>query len=94
LYARNLGAFVLSASEQPDRELIVLGEAIRQLREQHRIASSELAAVAGIEREHLDALEAGRLDPPYDLLLALAEGLGVPIEVLVIRAKDLRDKGS
>jgi transcriptional regulator with XRE-family HTH domain len=83
----------LSTSKQPDRELVALGEAIRQMREQYGMSRSELAAATGIERERLDVIEAGQLDPTYDVLLALAEGLGVQIEALVIRAKELSEPG-
>jgi transcriptional regulator with XRE-family HTH domain len=79
----------LQANKQPDPELVALGRAIEQLRAQHAIAASELAATAGIAREHLDALEAGEVDPAYDLLLTLADGLGVPLEELVRIAREL-----
>lgn len=63
------------------------------MREQYGMNPSELSAATGIKRERLDALEAGQLDPTYDMLLALAEGLGVQLETLVIRAKELRELG-
>jgi transcriptional regulator with XRE-family HTH domain len=83
------GSFPLQAKKQPDPELVALGKAIEQLREQHAIAASELAAAAGIARERLAALEAGEVDPPYDLLLALADGLDVRLEELVRLAREL-----
>lgn len=80
----------MPTSRQPEQELVLLGQAIRQVREQRGLSTGELAASLGIERERLDALEAGRLDPAYDLLLALAEGLGVRPSAFVIRAEELR----
>jgi hypothetical protein len=38
---------------------------------------AELAPAANIEQEDLEALEAGRLVPADDLLLALSAGLGI-----------------
>ena len=83
----------MSTSKPPDPELVSLGRAIQQIREQYGMSPSELAAATRIERERLDALEAGQLDPTYDMLLALAEGLGVQLEALVTRAKELKERG-
>jgi hypothetical protein len=38
---------------------------------------------------HVRALEAGQLDPTYELLLALADGLDVRVSAFVIRAEAL-----
>lgn len=70
-------------------ELALLGEAIRQLREERRLGQRELALAAGVAERRIQALEAGRLDPDYLLLLALAKALGVRAGVLVIRAEEL-----
>jgi transcriptional regulator with XRE-family HTH domain len=39
----------------------------------------------------VDALETGQLDPTYELLLALADGLGVEPSALVILAERLKE---
>jgi transcriptional regulator with XRE-family HTH domain len=70
-----------------DQELIALGRAIHQVREERGMSVSELAGAAGVERQLLDALEGGGLDPAYDVMLALADGLGVELTALVIRAE-------
>lgn len=79
-----------SASEHLDPDLVALGQAVREQRKQHGMTVDKLAKKAGIDRKRLATLEAGRLDPAYDLLLALAKGLGVALEELVRRAKELR----
>lgn len=66
-----------------DAELLRLGETFRQVREQQRLSVAELAARTGIDVEHISALEAGRLDPTFDVLLALADGIGVRASALV-----------
>lgn len=43
---------------------------------------AELAAIANVEREELEALEAGRLVPTDDLLLALSAGLSIDADTL------------
>jgi transcriptional regulator with XRE-family HTH domain len=66
-----------------DAELLRLGETFRQVREQHRLGVAELAARTDINVEHISALEAGQLDPTYDVLLILADGIGVRVSAFV-----------
>lgn len=70
-------------------ELIALGRTIREIRHERSIDAGDLAAAAGIVPTHLDAIEAGRSEPPYDVLLALACGLGIQPGMLVHRASNL-----
>src|ERR1700734_95453 len=64
-------------SRQDQQELVVLGRAIGQIRRELGVSAEALAAASDIERRSLSALEAGRLNPTYELLLSLAEGLGI-----------------
>lgn len=57
------------------------------------MGAAELASAAGVELTRLQALEAGRLDPPYELLVALAGSLGVRPSAFVIRAEALAAQG-
>jgi len=68
------------------RWLTALGQVVRQLRVERNISAGELAAAAGLKPARLDAIEAGRFDPRYDVLLALARGLDVKASDLVKRA--------
>lgn len=58
-------------------ELTRLGERFRQVRERQQVSSADLAARARIDLRRIRDLEAGRFDPAYDDLLALADGMGV-----------------
>ncbi len=60
---------------ESEKELITLGRAIREVRDERSMDPDDLSAAAGIERVRLDAIEAGRAGPPYDVMLALARGL-------------------
>jgi transcriptional regulator with XRE-family HTH domain len=80
----------MSERQREQSDLTVLGRAIARIRRERRLSQDELAAAAGIERTRIEALEAGRLDPDYELLLALSEGLGVRPSALVIRAEELQ----
>jgi transcriptional regulator with XRE-family HTH domain len=63
-------------------ELARFGETFRQVREQQRVSIAELAARTGIDAQRISDLEAGRLDPTYDVLIALACAMGVRVSVL------------
>jgi transcriptional regulator with XRE-family HTH domain len=60
------------------------------MREQQGMSADELAGATGMGHERLDALEAGHLDPTYELLLALAEALGIQPSALVTLAEQLK----
>jgi len=81
----------LPESGHTDADLLVLGRAVRLMRERRGISADELAAAAGMHRPRVDALETGQLDPTYELLLALADGLGVEPSALVILAEQLKE---
>jgi DNA-binding XRE family transcriptional regulator len=49
-------------SEEDRKLLLALGRAICQLREERGMTPAELACIAGVRREELEAIEAGR---PY-----------------------------
>ncbi len=74
-----------------DTDLLAIGRAIRRLREQRDMTADELASAADIDRRRLDALETGRLDPTYEMLVELAEGLDIQPSELVILAEKLKE---
>jgi transcriptional regulator with XRE-family HTH domain len=82
----------LSKEAQWIRDLALLGRAVRELREQRRLSQAQLAAATGVPQRRIGALEAGRLDPDYVLLVALARALGVRPVTLVIRAEGLAEE--
>lgn len=52
------------------------------------MSARELAVAAGLTPKRLHAIEAGRSDPRYDVLLALAQGLNIKPAELMRRAGD------
>jgi transcriptional regulator with XRE-family HTH domain len=58
-------------------ELIRFGETFRRVREREDVSVADLAARVGVDAEQINALEAGRLDPAFDVMIALADGIGV-----------------
>jgi transcriptional regulator with XRE-family HTH domain len=81
----------LSESGHRDADLTLLGRAVRRMREQRGMSVEELAGATGTHRKRVEALETGRLNPSYELLLALAEGLGVQPSALVTLAEQLKE---
>jgi transcriptional regulator with XRE-family HTH domain len=65
--------------------LIRFGETFRQVREQQRVSVAELASRTGISTQRISNLEAGRLDPTFDVLMRLARRMGVRASALIPR---------
>lgn len=80
----------MSKGKQEQQDLRVLGQAIGQIRAERGMSIVDLAAATDIEHTLIEALERGRLDPSYERLLALADGLGVRPSSFVIRAEELK----
>jgi transcriptional regulator with XRE-family HTH domain len=76
-----------AANARPDRSLATLGQAVREVRVERDVSVEQLASQAGLTRARVEAIEAGRLDPRYDVLLALAGALGVTPAVFITRAE-------
>jgi transcriptional regulator with XRE-family HTH domain len=58
-------------------------QTFRQVREREGLSVADLAASTGIDARQIDALEAGRLDPAFDVMCALADGIGVRLSALI-----------
>lgn len=74
------------------RQLVGFGRALREARVRRGLGERGLSAAVERPLEDILALETGDLDPPYDLMLALAEQTGVPLNMLVCRAERLQDQ--
>jgi len=64
-------------------ELVRFGEAFRRARERDGVSVADLAAKTGIDAQQINALEAGRLDPGFDVMCALADGIGIRLSALI-----------
>ncbi|EJC79682.1 putative transcriptional regulator [Rhizobium leguminosarum bv. trifolii WSM2297] len=56
-----------------------LGDHLREWRQRRRMSQLDLALEADISQRHLSFIESGRATPSRDMLLHLAERLGVPL---------------
>ena len=75
-----------------DTDLALLGRAVRHLREERSLSAERLAEAAGMTRQRIAMLEAGRLDPTYELLLALADALHTQPSVIVALAEQIKEE--
>jgi transcriptional regulator with XRE-family HTH domain len=73
----------LSEGGHRDADLLMLGRAVRGARRQRGLSVEQLAGAAGLSRQGIAALEAGLLDPTYEVLLAVAGGLELELSALV-----------
>jgi transcriptional regulator with XRE-family HTH domain len=75
------------------RRLGKLGDAIRLIREERDMTADALAVNASVEPERLAEIEAGEVDPGYELTLRLAEALKTPASAIIERAEELAHAG-
>ena len=73
---------------ESDRRLVDLGRRIRLLRQWRDLSQERLAEKARVERAYLSRIEHGRLAMRVDVLMDLADALGV--DVRDFWAEDLR----
>ncbi len=80
---------------QQQRDLLLLGRAIREVREQRGLSARDLAAAADVTPARVAALENGQLDPDFELLVKLAKSMDIRPTAFVLRAEELggRDAG-
>jgi ribosome-binding protein aMBF1 (putative translation factor) len=76
-----------------DRELVALGQAVRELRSERNISKRKLASTAGLTRSLLDAIEAGQHDLTYEVLHLLAAALGVKPSAIAKRVEAAKRDG-
>jgi transcriptional regulator with XRE-family HTH domain len=69
-----------------------LGDAIRELREQHGLSQAELADRARLRRHHLGAIERGEVDPTFLTLVRITRAVPVPLAELMRLFEQRRDE--
>ena len=65
----------------------MLGDELRKARLTAQLTQEQLAAKAGVTREHISSLENNHRSPTIDTLLALAKALGVKASNLIRRVE-------
>jgi transcriptional regulator with XRE-family HTH domain len=60
-----------------------MGNTLKTLRTKKKLSQAALAQRAGLSREYVNKIEAGRYDPPLSTLNTLAKALGVTVTELL-----------
>lgn len=61
---------------------VAMDNAIRELRAVYGWTQAELAALIGVSRQSVNAIETGRYDPSLALAFAIGRVFGLPIETI------------
>lgn len=62
---------------------IKIGETIQQRRELLRLLQSQLASISGVGLRTLQMVEGGKGNPSLDILLKIADPLGLTVELVL-----------
>lgn len=74
-----------------DAELRALAAAIREIRARQQLSQERVAARGGVGRKYVGQIERAEITPSFAALVAVAEGLGVPLsEVIRVYEERLR----
>ncbi len=65
-----------------------IGKAIKLCRTQRSLNQNELSSLAGISPSYLSMLERGKRDPNLSTVQQIADGLNIPVSILVFLAAD------
>jgi len=79
---------VPSRSDDLEKALIALGEAIREARREAVLTQEELALRADIHEAYVSFLESGRRNPTWGVVRRISSALGVPLSELARRAEE------
>lgn len=74
------------------RERRALATAVRELRARKALKQEEVGEAAGLGRNYLTTLEAGRTNPSFEGLVRLSRGLGISLgELIALYEERLED---
>jgi transcriptional regulator with XRE-family HTH domain len=76
-------------ARQQQQNLLVLGQAVRELRVRSHQSVRDLATTCKVSPRRLTELEDGWLDPDLEMIAAIARGIGVRPSEIFVRAEQL-----
>jgi DNA-binding XRE family transcriptional regulator len=76
-------------ARQQQQNLLVLGQAVRELRARSNHSVPDLARICNVSPRRIVELEDGWLDPDLELIAAIARALDVRPSEIFIRAEQL-----
>lgn len=79
---------VFSFQRDPIQNRVLMGDRIRELREQKNIDIMTLAFQANIQPNTLKRIEAGKFSVDLDILAQIAQGMGMKIDFVELKNED------
>lgn len=73
--------------------LKVLSQVICDERKSKEWTQEELSLKAGLDRSYISDIERGKRNPTLNALLQIAEGLSLPLSVLMLKVEFILEKG-
>lgn len=83
---------VFSYGRDPIQNRVIMGDRIRELREQKNMDYEELALKSDIQPNTLKRIEAGRFSVNLDVLSKIAQGLGMKIDFVELKNDEGHEK--
>ena len=68
-----------------------VGAALRALRDEVGISQEELAGRSGLDRTYISGIERGRRNPSVRSLQRISDALGITLDVIFVRARQLAE---
>lgn len=94
LLMQNRFETVFSYQRDPIQNRILMGDRIRELREQKKMDILTLACRSNIQPNTLKRIEAGKFSVDLDVLTQIAQGLGMKIDFVELKNEDRHDSTS
>ena len=82
-----------SSGKEIDRETLLIGLRLRDVRVQYGYSLEQFAAKLEISASHLSNIECGRKQPPLPLLIKIATEYDVSLDYIVLGRRD-KNRGS
>ena len=73
----------LQLEEMNSQTAALFGERLREARKQHGLSQPKLFHATGIAVTYISQIERGRANPSLDVMLALADAVGLPLHVML-----------
>lgn len=79
--------FFLSGGVRAEK-VTPIGDRIRAVRKKSNMTQKDLAAKCGVCSDYISKIEVGKIEPKPDIILIIAQSLGVSVEYLTTQEKD------
>lgn len=72
----------MKSNDEQKQDLIEIGRRIQKYRNAAKLTQEQLANIIGISQKHLSRMEQGYHNPHFDIIIAIAKAINVPVDFL------------